>query len=387
MQMLLAGLTACVLLRGLNFIFCRYAVGAFILENGCIHSLETEPSPTQPNFCVPAGLGTRFISTLVLPQVPAVGGVTDAGFIVFTGTLGDSTKCAYVAGPWTAQVTAVLLETTRQSASPLRSARWGSSATITESDRWAVCGLTRGGDLECMRPAGSWWSGSPPGGGSWPDFTTTGLTATMPSDSACVDITRSSSFWAIPLLLCRNTILAQAAGTLPSPPPTCISTHGPFSSFTVSTCTCPSSCISGTNDEMASVIVATRANDSIPMSYHIGFDFFDGPPVTNQARSIWTGTAVGPFAVDPQFPVFRACAHASMPYAGRLANGNYFIVGATADNTNGRANMAAVTNMNLATFSSTVLVRAVTSVVAIRQSNCDKLCSQNSSESTLLSRW
>lgn len=357
---------------------------AFLLENGCIAATDVEPSPSQPAFCVPAGLGSRFVSVVTLPVVGAVGGVTDAGFMVFTGTMtamaGPSTKCGYVAGPWTPQVSGVLLEVSRTAGAPLFNARWSGTASAflaAEGARWTLCGLTRAGDLECMRAVAPWWSQTPPGG--WKDFTTTGLAATTPADSACVDMTRNPLFWAPSPIFCLSSLTAAAAaGTAASLPPTCVSSHGPFVNFAVSTCSCVNNC-AGTNFELGSLLTATRAADGVTIAYHAGWDGFDMAPVTAQARSIWNASAAlssvgASTASDPTFPVFRACAHANWPLAGRLANGSYFLAPALQDISTSRRNFVPQANLDWAAWSAATNVRPRAFGFSVRPADSNKMC-------------
>lgn len=363
---------------------------AFLLENGCIAATDVEPSPSQPAFCVPAGLGSRFVSVIAYPIVGAVGGVTDAGFIIFTPTMtanaGLSTKCGYIAGPWTPQVTAVLLEVSRSPSAPLFSSRWSGSATAflaAEGARWTLCGLTRAGDLECMRAVTGWWARSPAGG--WKDFTSTGLGATTPAESACVDMTRNPLFFAPSPIFCISSILgANAAGTLNSLPQTCVSSHGPFVNFAVSTCSCLNSC-SGTSSELGSVLTATRASDGVTLAYHAGWDGFDIAPVTAQARSIWNGSGLAPLAADPAFPVFRACSHNNWPYAGRLANGSYFLTAALADLGSSRAGFVTQANLAWSAWSAATNVRPRAFGFSVRPADSNRMCSDSTDNQELQS--
>lgn len=113
---------------------------------------------------------------------------------------------------------------------------------------------------------------------------------------------------------------------------------------------------------------------SVPIVYHFGFDAFDTAPLSSPTMVMWTGSVSQGLRVDPNFPITRVCSHPSMPYAGRLANGSYFIVAAPADATTTKANLAPSLNMNFATWSTATQIKAFDSMTSIRPSTCNRFC-------------
>lgn len=214
---------------------------AVLLENGCIAALDLEPSATVPFFCVPLGLGSRFVSVFSMSAFNAVGGVTDTGNMVFTGLGDQSNRCGYINGPWTPQVTVAFIETSRQAASPLFLQRWnGGSPSISYVDRWVLCGLLRSGDIECMRPRAPWFfSANTPQGTPWKDYTTATSAGNVPSDSPCADLTRQSNYVSNSQILCQGVYRAARAGLTNTLLTACTTMHGPFTTFTISSCDCP----------------------------------------------------------------------------------------------------------------------------------------------------
>lgn len=364
--------------------------GAFLLESGCIYANELDIA------CPPPGLGSRFLSVFMLPQVPAIGGVSDSGVIVFFGTGAvDSRKCAYVAGPYTPQVSHVLLEVTQNRTAPLWASRWNWGGTLVQNDRWTLLALTRRGDLEAMRALPSWWSKQPPGGGltGWMDWTVDAQNATTPSESACADITRSTIHWAMSNMLCPR--IAASAGSL-SPPPVCVSSHGPFSSFAASTCACvgagcpccPSGCAANNcrsapmANNMGTLITAVRKADGVGVGYTVGADFFDSDAAYGAA--LLSGLLPPPnrnTPLDPTFPPFRACTHSAYPLVGRARDGTYFIVPAFPDVPLSRT-VTPTYGLNFSVWSALVGVAPVARLDALRTSNCDRYCAAGSMELT-----
>lgn len=78
-------------------------------------------------------------------------------------------------------------------------------------------------------------------------------------------------------------------------------------------------------------------------------------------------------------PQFRACGHSSYPFAGKLANGAYFIVPADADNSlasggtrtlSGGAQFA----LSLSSWLTAIGLTAVSRMEGVRASPCDRAC-------------
>lgn len=218
---------------------------AVLLENGCIAALDLEPSVSVPFFCVPLGLGSRFVSVISMSAFNAVGGVTDTGFMVFSGLGDQSTRCGYITGPWTSQVTFAFVETSRQATSPLFLNRWnGGLPAITDADRWLLCGLLRTGEIECTRPKNAWFfSANTPQGTPWKDYTTAPSAGNVPADSPCADLTRQNNYFANSQILCPGVYRSYRAGLTTTLLTACTSMHGPFTSFAITSCDCPSNLV------------------------------------------------------------------------------------------------------------------------------------------------
>ena len=302
-----------------------------LLENGCIISASSQPNTSLPYFCVPTGLGSRFLSVVstqaggamgssrVLPSFDtglvrgwALGGVTDTGALVFFGAsrlpepftasqwglnvaYSSWQRCIFFPGPYTAMATTVYL---RPSPFALR---------VNPAPAATLCALTRAGALECWDVGGtsvtsSWWADA---NGPWPSWTTFNASAAPAGASACLNGTQRK-------LLVPSTVLCPL-----SSPAACVAPVA-LSSFSISSCIG-----SGT------YVMGVRLADGVPVAWLVGFDTFDSPPATNSSAGpsgIFAAAGTPALASAPLFPPVLECApfFGARRFVGRLANGSFY---------------------------------------------------------------
>lgn len=302
-----------------------------LLDNGCIISASGQPNTSAPFFCVPAGLGSRFLSVVstqaggamgsrsVLPgsdagQVRgwAIGGVTDTGALVLFGAsrlpepfsaslwglnveISNWQRCVFFQGPFTAMATTVYM---RPSPYALR---------VNPAPAATLCALTRAGALECWDVAGTsvkntWWADA---NGPWPSWATFNASTAPPNASACLNGTRLK-------LLVPSTALCPF-----SSPAACVAPFA-LSSFSISSCIG-----SGT------YIMGVRLSDRVPVAWLVGFDTFDSPPAANSSAGpsgIFAAARTPALASAPLFPPVLECApfFDARRFVGRLANGSFY---------------------------------------------------------------
>ena len=272
---------------------------AVLLSNGCILSQQTQPASGAPYFCVPAGLGSRFLSVLITQE--ALGGVTDTGNLVFFGATPNSLtpstsnwqKCVFFAGPFTPMAIVLLL---RQTPYALR---YSINRAIS------LCALTRSGSLECSDIVPSWWAASNGPWSNWATFNVTGVTT--PNQSACQNGDSTPGKFLRPSsVLCPN-----------SAPLKCVAPSG-LSSFSMSSCIGSGTYITG-----------IRLGDNMPVAWLVGFDSFDAaPPVNSSAGQNGIFGPLTALTASPYFPPVVECMvpFGARTFVGRLQDGSFFRV-------------------------------------------------------------
>lgn len=278
---------------------------AALLVNGCIFDVMAQPLSGVPYLCVPAGLGSVFVS--VMRTIEAVGGVTDTGAIVFFGDGVSSPveRCVYLIGPYTPMATVSVLYPVPVAA-----------VYVTLGPTTTLCALTRAGSLECSTIVGGWWTAAGP---TWKDWTAPS-NATTPAASACRAMAGNNAYLTPSRALCPNTSPAVCAAPIT------------LSSFSITTCSYSTTLIDYGNSYSqpgrgGTYITGVRLADSIPVGWLLGVDAFDASTLgvnTSAARGLFLSGAPAP--AMPQFAPVLECAPAfgARGFVGLLRNGSFF---------------------------------------------------------------
>lgn len=281
-----------------------------LLANGCLVDTEERwfrmtSARSAPYVCVPAGLGSRFVSVLRGPGF--FGGVTDLGIIVLFGLGASWNKCGFMQGPYTAMAAAQRHIGTH--ADHLR--------TVTLPIGTDLCALDSAGVLHCWETLPDTWAAAATAWVPGPGETT------RPA-GLCMNMTGNTTFLKPSPRLCPQLAAAAAVQPNASTAAGCVAPQL-LSSFSLSPCR-TSGIVYGDGDVGPSVVVGVRT-DGLPLAWIMGADFWDAPPPVNS-------TGVGPLGlfaasgnrvrVDPRLPPVWRCSdpEGGRMFAGRAADGS-----------------------------------------------------------------